>query len=84
MQTSEATGVVNSDSSGYHETLTRYYVTAVASRATDELDAVLSNHACDRSAPAAHWSRSLLFSTQARLGWVEPDLDALPWSSNAQ
>lgn len=78
----EATGTVNSDSSGYHETLTRYYVAAVASRAADGLDAVLTADVCDRSGPGAYWSRDLLFSSDARLGWVEPDLEPLPWTSN--
>lgn len=79
-----ATGTENSDSSGYHETLTRYYVAAVASLATDGLDAVLSADVCSRSAPARHWSRELLFSPQARLSWIEPDLQPLPWASDDQ
>ncbi|MFK7919051.1 MAG: hypothetical protein AB8G14_13325 [Ilumatobacter sp.] len=78
----EATGVSNTDSSGYHETLTRYYVGAVASQLHNGLPAVLSSDVCDRSAPATYWSRDRLFTPSARLGWVEPDRQPLPWTTS--
>ena len=76
----EATGVENTDSSGYHETLTRYFVGAVASLGDVDLEKVFAASRCQTSAPLRHWTRELLFSPQARAEWVEPDVVALPWS----
>lgn len=78
----EATGVENSTSSGYHETLTRYFVGAVASLDGATLPEVLRARRCTTSAPLRHWSRELLFSPAARAEWVEPDLASLPWASD--
>jgi len=75
-------GIENSATSGYHETLTRYYVTAVdvaIKAGPGDLDSVLNDAACDRRAPLEHWSRDTLFSTEARLGWVGPDRAPTPW-----
>lgn len=75
-------GVQNTDSTGYHETLTRYYVTAVAQAIDDgaeDLEALFLVPSCGRTAALTHWSRELLFSSPARLGWVEPDLAPTPW-----
>lgn len=74
-------GIRNTETSGYHETLTRYYVTAVAEAIGDDptLEAVLDSPICARTAPLDHWSRDRLFSVEARLGWVEPDLTETPW-----
>lgn len=74
----DATGVENTPTSGYHETLTRYYVHAVAALGADTIDDVLSAPECRRDAPLRHWSRSRLFGRRARAGWVEPDLCPLP------
>lgn len=75
----EATGVENTTSSGYHETLTRYYVGAVASTGTTTLDEVLVAPRCATAAPLTYWTRAVLFGPEARAGWVEPDLAPLPW-----
>lgn len=74
-------GIRNTDTSGYHETLTRYYVTAVDRAMADDgsLEHVLEAPGCGRSAPLDHWSREVLFGVDARLGWVEPDLTPTPW-----
>ena len=74
--------IQNTDSMGYHETLTRYYVTAVAeamAAGATELEAVLAEPTCGREAPLTHWTRDVLFSADARLGWVAPDLAETPW-----
>lgn len=63
---------------GYHETITRYYVTAVAALADRPIDEVLADPSCARTAPGRHWSREALCSAEARDGWVEPDLLPLP------
>ncbi|MEM7093829.1 MAG: hypothetical protein AAF567_12565 [Actinomycetota bacterium] len=73
-------GIRNTDTMGYHETLTRYYVTAVAQAMGVEptLDHVMSDPHCSRTAPLDFWSRERLFSVGARLGWLEPE-HATPW-----
>lgn len=84
----EAHGTPNTESEGYHHTIT------VASLGAAR--AVL--HAHSGSAPLievlsdlmagafgkpdwilVHWSRELLFSVEARRDWVEPDLVPLGW-----
>ncbi len=69
----EATGGRNTSTEGYHETLTRYYVDVVAERADRDLADVLDDPACARDAPLRLWTRDLLFSVEARSGWVPPD-----------
>jgi hypothetical protein len=75
----EATDTPNTTTAGYHETLTRYYVGAVAHLGDVPLDAVLAHPACTRDAPLRHWERPSLFSVDARMAWLEPDLAPLPW-----
>jgi hypothetical protein len=72
-------GIQNTATMGYHETLTVYYVTAVAQAAAATLEELYDVATCGRDAPLQYWSREVLFSTEARLGWVEPDLAELPW-----
>ena len=75
----EATGRPDTADAGYHETLTVYYIGAVAALGPVPLDAVLTAGSCARTAPLRHWSRGLLFSRPARAGWVDPDLRPIPW-----
>jgi len=72
-------GINNSDTEGYHETLTVYYVTAVAEADSPDPETLFEVEFCDRKAPLRHWTRDELFSTAARRGWVEPDVAPLPW-----
>jgi hypothetical protein len=81
-----ANGVVTTRERGYHETLTIFwmrYVRAFLEANYNEgcslasLANALVEHA-DRNAPLEHYSRELLFSWEARLDFVEPDLKALP------
>lgn len=67
----------------YHETITRYFVEAVfhAAPATDA--ALLTDPMCRRAAPRRHWSPEVLASAAARSGWVDPDLEPLPWDAAA-
>jgi hypothetical protein len=82
----ESTGGVNSESAGYHETITRFYVVVISAfvrsvhrtRPVDDLARELIERFGDRELPLRHYSRARLFSVEARLGWVEPDLLALP------
>ncbi|MFN8016847.1 MAG: hypothetical protein U0P45_01855 [Acidimicrobiales bacterium] len=72
----------NGEHGRYHETVTRYYVAAVAAameagRTTDA--ELLEDPALDREAPLRHWSRDLLLSEEVRATWAPPDLAPLPW-----
>jgi len=80
-------GTVDSDTRGYHETITAAYVRLLGGflggRPADEpLDdavaALLAGPLAARDVLTRHYSRPLLFSPAARRGWVEPDLEPLP------
>jgi hypothetical protein len=81
-------GTPNSDTDGYHETITRFFVTAIqnvitraaATSLEHAVAAVLGSNLTDPEAPLQHWSRETLFSPAARLRWVEPDRQPLPES----
>lgn len=81
----EATGVVNSDESGYHETITRFWVHRIdgflrrADRAApiDELAASLIAESGNKRLLRAFYSQERLESVAARREWVEPDLRPL-------
>ncbi|MDB6106828.1 MAG: hypothetical protein JWO52_6827 [Gammaproteobacteria bacterium] len=83
----EATGVPNTDSSGYHETITlcslraaRAWLAARADRALHEaLNELLASEYGRSDWLLAFWSRPLLFSVAARTTWVDPDLRPLPF-----
>ena len=81
----ESVGTANTDSSGYHETITRFYVIVIdrflsaADRSLDVdalADQLIAAHG-DRRLPLHHYSESRLFSPVARRSWVEPDLRPL-------
>ena len=87
-------GVPNSDTRGYHETITRFFLAAIRDalsrcdshapahrRVTALLGA--SGLAGGKQALAPYWSDALLFSVAARRGWVPPDLAPLPWQAGA-
>lgn len=82
----ESHGVANTESGGYHESITWFYVRTIAcfversgrGRDLDELAEELVLLLEDKELPLRYWSRDLLFSPAARLGWVEPDLAPLP------
>ena len=82
----ESVGGVNSDTEGYHETITQLFILALRgalagseSRGLAErVNAVLLAPEGRRDWPLRFYSAELLFSKAARLGWVEPDLAALP------
>lgn len=75
----EATGTANTDTGGYHETVTAYHVGAVHALVDRSLDELVAHPVCSRAAPLSHWSRERLFSVAARRRWVPPDLAPLPW-----
>ncbi len=79
-------GIESTPDSGYHETLTVFYMQIVelhvlrhpapGSIAADAN--LLYEEWGDRDLPLRHYSRERLFSREARAGWVPPDLRALP------
>jgi hypothetical protein len=78
---------VNSDSEGYHETITRVFLHGVrrflAEVATsmalyDLVNALLQPPTGQRDWPLRFYSRELLFSVEARRRFAPPDLAALP------
>lgn len=73
-----ATGVENTPTSGYHETLTVYYTRTIADLRATTIEQVLVSPRVSTASPLSHWSRSVLFSAAARARWVEPDLVDLP------
>ena len=80
----EATGGHNSDTSGYHETLTRLYVVGISdfinqqSRTGVELlAALLAAPITKKSWPLQFYSRERLMSVEARRTWITPDLAPL-------
>lgn len=81
----EATGVANTPSGGYHETITRFYIlvidgflrTSDVSRPIDELAQELIARHGDKELPLRFYSRELLFSPYARAHWVDPDLSPI-------
>jgi hypothetical protein len=83
----DATGVLNSDTSGYHETITLASLRAGSAWITERPHTPLHvalrdllDSAYGRSDwPLTYWSRGLLFSAGARRAWVEPDLQPLPF-----
>ena len=84
----ESVGGVNDDTQGYHDTITRAYLRGVrlfleeadASRPIHDLvNELLMSPMGRRDWPLRFWSRELLFSVEARRGWVAPDVRALPW-----
>jgi hypothetical protein len=82
----QAKGGENTASAGYHETITRFYVHVIGHflasadplRPRDELERELIERYGDKELPLQYYSRERLFSSEARLGWVAPDLRALP------
>jgi hypothetical protein len=82
----ESVGGVNSETEGYHETITQVFIrTLRASLAGGEertlherVNAILLSPEGRRNWPLRFYSQELLFSKEARLGWVEPDLANLP------
>lgn len=83
----EAVGGRNTDTEGYHETITQAYVRLVGAwlamndrgqGLAELVNALLRSAVGRRDALLAHYSRERLFSGAARKAWVEPDLAAFP------
>jgi hypothetical protein len=83
----DATGTVNSDTSGYHQTITlaslRGAAAALAATPAAPLHRVLETIMAGPMGRSdwllRHWSRDRLFSIEARREWLAPDLTPLPF-----
>jgi hypothetical protein len=82
----ESVGGVNSDTEGYHETITRTFLAGVrlflagADRREplhQLVNALLASPMGRRDWPLRFYSPERLFSVEARRGYVEPDLAAV-------
>ena len=83
----EATGVKNSDTSGYHESITIFYMRMIAtlvnevvagklglnSPETEIYSHVLNSRLLDKTLLFEYYSKELIFSVTARRKWVPPD-----------
>jgi hypothetical protein len=79
-------GTANTDSSGYHETITVAYVRLLDRflatfdgrvALEDRVRELLGGPLADRAVLLRFWSKELLMSPQARREWVPPDLAPL-------
>ena len=84
----ESVGGVNSDTSGYHETITQ--ASLRAARAVLEANpadvplwqianALMRSNLGNPNWLLEYWSRDRLMSVDARRAWLEPDLKPLPF-----
>jgi hypothetical protein len=80
-----ALAIEQTPTSGYHETITRFYVWVVQrflasvdpTRPRHELANELFEQFGDRSLPLQYYSKDRITSREARTGWVAPDLRPL-------
>ncbi|MBB3981855.1 hypothetical protein GGR44_001514 [Sphingobium fontiphilum] len=82
----ESVGGVNSDTSGYHETITQASLRAAraliatlpaGAGVAEAFAALMGSPLGDKDWPLAHWTRERLMSVEARRAWMEPDLRPL-------
>ena len=83
----EAKGGVNSDTEGYHETITQASIRAArwfwrehSQLSLHELaNALMASRFGEPDWLLSYWNRSSLFSVAARLQYLEPDIQPLPY-----
>jgi hypothetical protein len=80
----ESVGIVNDQSSGYHETLTRFWITVIRDYFESnkfyfsiEVFRKMARLLGHSELPLEYYSRDLLFSARARSEWVDPDLKGI-------
>lgn len=82
----ESVGTANTDSSGYHETITRLYLLGIARHRAqyaalsfeESLALLLASPLGDSTWPLQFYTKERLFSVGARRSWIEPDLAPAP------
>lgn len=83
----EATGVLNTDTTGYHETITQASLRAArawlrerpALALFETLNGLLASEYGRSEWLLTYWSKPVLFSVTARRTWVDPDVRPLPF-----
>lgn len=86
----EKVGAVQTETSGYHETITLFYVRIIRhfladrnpSESFNDLGEALVAEWGDPKLPLNYWSKERLMSWDARRSWVEPDLKPLPQTAS--
>jgi hypothetical protein len=81
----ESVGTPNTDTGGYHETITRLYLAAIGRHIganqhlsfEASLQGLLESELGSSAWPLRYYSRERLFSVAARRDWVDPDLQPL-------
>ncbi|MBD1810931.1 hypothetical protein NDA07_21010 [Microcoleus vaginatus DQ-U2] len=80
-----AQGIETTKNSGYHETLTLFWVRTIRGYLADEsqnrsivhlANGLIAKYG-DRTLPFRYYTRKCLMSWEARINWVEPDLRAI-------
>jgi hypothetical protein len=86
----ESVGTANTNSSGYHESITRLYLLGIADQIADHaadeshrsfesaLTKIMSSPLISSTWPCSFYSKDRLFSVEARSQWCEPDLQPPP------
>lgn len=83
----ESTGTENSENSGYHETITRFWIVISRHFIEQNPDITDFEELCNqflvskwigRQLAFEYYSHERLFSVRGRLNWLEPDLKTLP------
>jgi hypothetical protein len=83
----EATGVANTETSGYHETITQASIRAADAFLADSprrplfatCNALMASPLGKPEWLLAYWSRQRLMSVEARRSWLDPDLQLFPF-----
>jgi hypothetical protein len=83
----EAVGGANTDSSGYHETITQASIRAARAFLRESplrplfetCNALMDSPLGNSDWPLRYWSRDRLFSVEARRAWLGPDIRELPF-----
>lgn len=81
----ESVGTPNTDTEGYHETITRFWLlvtstflsTLETSNIADTCNALILSDTGKSNYPLEFYSKNRLFSVEARHQWLEPDLKAI-------
>lgn len=82
MEYNTSIGGANTDTGGYHETITQFWLKQTYQFLSDKKEngfiqnctLFLDSNLADNDSPLRFYSKELLFSIEARRSWVEPDL----------
>lgn len=86
LRLNDAHGTENTDFSGYHETITLFYIWTIGAflrentaemSLSESANSLLASKYADRLFPLKFYSRENLMSKEARKNWVAPDLQEL-------